>query len=422
MKKICNSFLRFLMPLLLSLALLAGCTAVPNEQTGDNAEAPFQVAANLKDYVIVYPATGVNEEKALAETLATAIETTCGFSLPVQPDAEAKQNKKMICIGLTVHNSFDVAEKLLEPGFQFDKHAYHWTEKEGKVSLIGESAAGYLAGIDAMCASLESSGAEAFDVSTPLEGVDTEHRLRIMSYNIYYKDPTTERMGRLVEMIRKYDPDIIGLQEIQDGIKEYFISALEDYEFLGRSRSEKYGEYSPIMYKKDKFTLIESGTRWLSDTPAVPDSKYEESSVPRIFTYAVLERNSDGARFVHINTHIDLTQESRVLQLASLEKQIAELGLDQYSIILTGDMNSQPTDEENRIIKDIGFDNSRDIALEVEGELTYYPKMRTIDYCFVSKDDFEVLNHTADSYRFNESLYDPSDHGPVIADLLFKEN
>lgn len=420
MKRISNSFFRFLMPLLLSLALLTGCGAASNEHTGEEGEAAFRVAANLEDYVIVYPATQVNGEKDLAETLATAIEATCGFSLSVQSDAEVKGDEKMIIIGLTAHNSLAVAGKLLEPGFQFDKHAYYWSEKEGMVSLIGESAAGYLAGVDAMCASLESSGAEAFTLVTPLEGVDTEHRLRIMSYNILYKDPTTERMERILEMIRKYDPDILGMQEIQEVQQQYFTEALEEYEFLGRSRSEKYAEYSPIMYKKDKFTLIESGTRWLSDTPTVPDSKYEESSVPRIFTYAVLERKSDGTRFAHINTHIDLSTEARVLQLASLERQIAELGLDQYPIILTGDMNSLPTDEENQIIKDIGFDNSRDIALEVEGEYTYYKKPRTIDYCFVSKDDFDVLNHKADSYRFNESLEDPSDHGPVIADLLFR--
>ena len=75
------------------------------------------------------------------------------------------------------------------------------------------------------------------------------------------------------------------------------------------------GEYSAIFYRTDKFDLIESGTKWLSPTPDEPCSYYVykdpdtgvtyRANFPRIMTYAVLERKTDGARFIYVNTHLD---------------------------------------------------------------------------------------------------------------------
>lgn len=64
------------------------------------------------------------------------------------------------------------------------------------------------------------------------------------------------------------------------------------------------GEAEAIFYSKIRFTLIDSGTFWLSDTPESP-SKYEESNQKRLCVWVLLEDKSSGKRFVHMSTHLD---------------------------------------------------------------------------------------------------------------------
>ena len=130
-----------------------------------------------------------------------------------------------------------------------------------------------------------------------------------MSFNVWVSGKTTERNERVLNMVLKYLPDTIGFQEVDPVWLSTLKSGLKDqYDFVGEGRNGgSSGEYNPIFYKKDLFTLVDSGTRWLSNTPTVV-SKVEESSLNRIYTYALLERKSDGKRIMVVNTHFDHTR------------------------------------------------------------------------------------------------------------------
>ena len=81
-----------------------------------------------------------------------------------------------------------------------------------------------------------------------------------------------------------------------------------EYGIIGEGRDGTLtdtDQFNPILYRKDKLTLIDSGTRWLSETPEIKYTKVPNSTYERIFTFAVLEENTTGKRFVFISTHFD---------------------------------------------------------------------------------------------------------------------
>ena len=242
-----------------------------------------------------------------------------------------------------------------------------------------------------------------------------KEELRLMSYNIYYSDLREERLAKVAEMINKHAPDIMGLQEANTTTwRDFLLKEFGDkYDYVGTGREAGgVGESTPILYRKDKFKLLESDTFWLSDTP-LECSKYPSSRQNRIFTYVLLARKSDGKKFLVVNTHLDTaTAEAKLLQVASLKKQLHDLCLDEYPLILTGDMNAQRFAEDGVIdsILAMGVVDSYDAAFTRHG-------MASIDYCFLDPQLAVVTNYVQDTAQIGGES--PSDHAPVIIDIRF---
>ena len=99
--------------------------------------------------------------------------------------------------------------------------------------------------------------------------------LKVISFNIRYGDDpngnsVAERAPRLAKITKGYDADIIGFQEFtvpwEKEIEKYY---LDKYEMFNLYRSKSELEGAPILWKKDKFELLDKGNFWLSDTPEV---------------------------------------------------------------------------------------------------------------------------------------------------------
>ena len=95
------------------------------------------------------------------------------------------------------------------------------------------------------------------------------NNVRVMSFNIKVGGITEKRMDAAVETIRKYSPDLLGIQEANgrwmDRLSESF-GETYGYVYLGRDDPAR-GEGTPVFFKKDRFELLSSGTKWLTDTP-----------------------------------------------------------------------------------------------------------------------------------------------------------
>ena len=103
-----------------------------------------------------------------------------------------------------------------------------------------------------------------------------------------------ERTRRFRELTDLYLPDIIGVQEATPVWRDYLYNNMPEYDHIGLPRQEgPKGESCDIFWRRDRYTLLSGGTRWLSETPHII-SKLEDSSHFRVFTWAVLKRKEDA--------------------------------------------------------------------------------------------------------------------------------
>ena len=102
-----------------------------------------------------------------------------------------------------------------------------------------------------------------------------------MSFNIRYgtakdgENHWTARREMLFDVIREQDADIVGLQEALASQIDEIVAAVPIYAVVGVGRDDaaRAGEFSAILFRKDRLRVAEAGTFWFSDTPSVPGSK-----------------------------------------------------------------------------------------------------------------------------------------------------
>lgn len=262
----------------------------------------------------------------------------------------------------------------------------------------------------------------------------------VMSYNIRLDTEADginqwkNRTDKVIGLLKKYNPDLLGVQEALHNQMMDLQNGLPDYEFIGVGRDDgkEKGEYSAIFYKKDKFEVLKQNTFWLSETPEIPGSKSWDAAITRVVTYSVLKEKSTGKSFIYANTHFDhigneARKNSANVIKAYLKGFIAGSTFNksekEIAILVSGDFNSEPTDEPYLTMinkKDISLFDARaktDLTGTYCGFEVGKIECRTIDYIFHSvqwkASDYKViLDHDGDYY--------PSDHLPVMATFTLK--
>ncbi|HPO31624.1 MAG TPA: endonuclease/exonuclease/phosphatase family protein, partial [Candidatus Hydrogenedentes bacterium] len=141
---------------------------------------------------------------------------------------------------------------------------------------------------------------------------DNAQTLRVMTFNIRYgtapdgENHWLKRRDLLVDTIRQYQPDVLGLQECLQGQGEYLQEHLPDYAWhgLGRNRDGS-SEMTAVFYRKDRFAPLLIENFWLSDTPEEPGSMGWDAKITRMATRLRLFDRQTGRRFTLVNTHFD---------------------------------------------------------------------------------------------------------------------
>ncbi len=194
------------------------------------------------------------------------------------------------------------------------------------------------------------SGSEEYDqMVKELQADQSGTKVKILSQNLRYDaaaDRNTDndariRRWRFKKLVEKYDPDIMGLQEVCQTWISFLEEDYPEYELIYHWRwPGKSHETTPIMYKKSKYTEVKRGYFWLSETPNKPSSSYVENSLARICMWVTLKDKETGVVFNVYSTHFGNDQfESQ----AKAGNQMAELFAKQkegtYSIMM-GDLNT----------------------------------------------------------------------------------
>ncbi len=127
------------------------------------------------------------------------------------------------------------------------------------------------------------------------------------------------RKNIILEAIRKLDLDVIALQEVRSEQLDFLLENLPEFDVMGFSEhcgkslndiktenlsADDVREIVPILFRKDKFKLINSQRWFLSDTPEVV-SAAEGASRPRILVAGAFEYLVDNTIVVISNTHYD---------------------------------------------------------------------------------------------------------------------
>jgi len=179
--------------------------------------------------------------------------------------------------------------------------------------------------------------------------------LQVMSFNILYgtadnEDNRWQKRRQLVfDVLRKHQPDLVGLQEALNFQLEEICQAIPDYGHLGVGRDDgkTKGEYCAILYRRNRFNVGESGTFWLSDTPEVPGSITWGNACTRICTWARFIEKNPGKACYLFNVHLDhVSQPSREKSAVLLTQRIYSR-THPDAFVVTGDFNSG---EENPVI------------------------------------------------------------------------
>ncbi len=254
--------------------------------------------------------------------------------------------------------------------------------------------------------------------------------LRVMSFNVWLA-PTPEsndwpaRRGNLAAEIRAADPDLFGLQEAYKHQLDYIADALGGYTYVGVGRDDgaEGGEYCPVLFKSEKFDLLDSGTFWLSETPEIPGKKGWDAACNRVVSWAKLREKSSGRVLVYANTHFDHVSEKARGESSKLILKFKEEKAKDLPFIITGDFNSVDTDAAYTTIVS-GLRDARKAARTARGgvrtwpaETPVKPGEHVIDYIFLT-DEFTVETfdiHTAPP----QSGPLPSDHYAVDALLTW---
>lgn len=392
---------------------LSACKSVFCEYSLDSVKVNDTL---LKEYTVVYPNKGTNAENEMAAMLAEHLSKVTGYPIGCESDKDFKYSADNyeLLVGST--------NRTVEAPTDLKGEESFISAKGKQIVITGGGYLGIYNAVEIFKKMLDDNK-QGKEVALTLDShreILVSEVVKAMSFNVWVSQKTTERSERVLTMIKNYTPDVLGVQEASPAWMTTLKNGLTAYACVGGGRDGgTKGEHSAIFYLKDKYTLLESGTKWLSDTPDAV-SKYSESSLNRILSYAVLKRNSDGKVFVHVNTHYDHTSDvARKKQSQALVKIIEELSA-KYPVVLTGDFNTTKGSDAYNTIIGAGFSNSFDIALEKQEKPTFHSygsASKIIDFCFVSKGKISVTKYDVCTEMINGDYC--SDHHPVYIEFIY---
>lgn len=180
--------------------------------------------------------------------------------------------------------------------------------------------------------------------------LDETQSLRVGTFNIRWANPDDgahrweHRQANLLALLRRWQPDVLGLQEPFRHQLDLIADALPDFGVVGVGREDgrSEGEFCPIFYRRSRLRVAGGGTFWLSESPDTPGSRAWGAWHPRICTWVrLVDRTRDVAFFVY-NLHLD--NESQQARENGLELVMAHMRRRPTPdpVLLMGDFNATP--------------------------------------------------------------------------------
>ena len=228
------------------------------------------------------------------------------------------------------------------------------------------------------------------------------------------------RAGGIVSRIGAERPDVICFQECTDKIFGLLQSALPDYTIVFNQRdADRRGEGLATALRRDSASLLGLESFWLSPTPNLPGSRYEEqSSCPRI-CQCVTARFGDSLFRVY-NIHLDHKSDlaRRLGMEATLRRVREDLDRDPLPFFILGDFNARPDSAPIELCKSNPYAELTELTADVVGTFHGFGQLEEpikIDYIFADPDTAAKAVEVTPWLDEKDGIY-LSDHYPIAAE------
>ena len=243
--------------------------------------------------------------------------------------------------------------------------------------------------------------------------------IKVVTYNLRWDCPEdgeyrfSNRKEEVLSRIKEEMPDVIAFQEMRDDMQTWMEPRMQEYYFVGHGRdADLNGESIPIAFRKDRMKMRGFECFWISPTPAIPGSRFEEQGRSlRICNVLTLYSIEDKKSFRVYNVHLDhFSAIARQKGMQVVVDYVAALNeKEEMPSIILGDFNGFPDEEElSPITRNPEYtDASKEIPVTFHGFFTCTKK---IDYIFINK-----LMESKECYIWEDREGKPclSDHHPV---------
>ena len=231
------------------------------------------------------------------------------------------------------------------------------------------------------------------------------------------------RKDDVAALFRFHRADVFCVQEALPEQMDDLAEAFPDftYEGIGRDDGKRLGEFSAVFYNHKRFSKLEGGTFWLSETPGECSFGWD-AACRRVCSWVKLKDTKTGEIFHVFNTHFDHRgDEARRESAQLILNKIEEISDGSGAVVLCGDFNLQPDSAPISLIQSKLHD-----AFQVSEQppyasvATYHgftyddPPRDRIDYVFVSH-DLRILRYGGLTDSRDRSFF--SDHLPVLVTI-----
>lgn len=256
--------------------------------------------------------------------------------------------------------------------------------------------------------------------------------VRVMSSNILFDKTLADRLPLIADYYRASDADLIGMQEVNRVGTALFETLADLYAPAALSHADGKHCYTPILYRTDRFDLIEGGSELYRS----------RGTDTKSMSWAVVSDKESGKKLALINSHgslilkhynLDATDAvegelwrvDNVCQMLEKKDELREKYGEALPVFITGDFNTYAHRESIQNMKKV-LPDSADVATlgSTAGINSFHgvpgrpcPEGTPIDYVFVTDDAVRVLVHCI---PHDETALAISDHCPVYVDAQLK--
>lgn len=253
--------------------------------------------------------------------------------------------------------------------------------------------------------------------------------MKIVTFNlrsVYIGDGINgfiHRAGMILDKIDTEKPDILCFQECIEKHALFLDRHMPEYHLIYNGRNtDRRGEGLAVAVRKDTVEVLGQDCFWLSPTPDVPGSRYQEQSdCPRVCQAMLLRIKGTETPFWVYNNHLDHRgDQARILGIKQVMERVLE---DQkrfaLPVFILGDLNATPESETVQYLYD--YSAFPVTELTAQFELTFHgfgkkqPPYR-IDYIFTDKETAQKERSICMWEDELDGIY-LSDHYPICLEI-----